>query len=107
MLYPSYQEKYRNMSNVNPSLETRFKPGESGNPSGRPKNTMKDFISRKLREMTDAEKEAWLIEYKVLGIDQFKMAEGNPKTDTEITARVAITGLSEEDKEALNLLLNA
>lgn len=25
------------MSNENPSLETRFKPGESGNPKGRPK----------------------------------------------------------------------
>jgi hypothetical protein len=90
-----------------PPKEYQFKPGQSGNPSGRPKDTLKAFVATKFREMNDDEKMLWLENNKVAAIDQWKMAEGNPKTDTEITARVAITGLSEEDKEALNLLLNA
>ena len=39
-----------------------FMSGVSGNPIGRPKNTMKDYISRKFQEMTDGDKEAWLVE---------------------------------------------
>jgi len=53
-----------------------FAPGVSGNPSGRPKNTMKDYISRKFQEMSDEDKEAWLRENRISGIDQWKMGEG-------------------------------
>lgn len=60
-----------------------FKPGVSGNPSGRPKNTLKDYIRRKLDKMTDEEKEAWLAEHKISGIDMWKMAEGNPAQGLE------------------------
>lgn len=63
-----------------------FKPGVSGNPSGRPKNTMKDYISRKFQEMSDEEKALWLIENKVTGIDQWKMGEGNPSNNTDVTS---------------------
>lgn len=62
----------------------RFVPGVSGNPGGRPKGTMKEYLARKFRSMTDEEKEAWLIEHKITGIDMFKMAEGNPKQDTTV-----------------------
>lgn len=60
-----------------------FKPGVSGNPGGRPKNTLKSYLSRKFDAMTDEEKEAWLIEHNVSGIDQWKMAEGNPAQGLE------------------------
>lgn len=62
-----------------------FKTGVSGNPGGRPKNTLKDYLARKFSEMTDEQKEAWLIEHKVSPEIQWKMAEGNPKQDTDVT----------------------
>lgn len=63
-----------------------FMPGVSGNPNGRPKNTMKDYISRKFREMNDEQKEQWLKDNKITGIDMWKMGEGNPETKTDITS---------------------
>lgn len=60
-----------------------FPKGVSGNPGGRPKNTMKDYISRKFSNMTDEQKEQWLKENKISGIDQWKMGEGNPKQDVD------------------------
>jgi hypothetical protein len=60
-----------------------FMPGVSGNPSGRPKGTLKDYLSRKFQAMSDEEKEQWIIDNKIQGIDAWKMAEGNPKQDNE------------------------
>lgn len=67
-----------------------FQPGQSGNPGGRPKNTLKGYIQRKLDKMTDEEKELWLLEHKVSGIDQWKMGEGNPKQDIEADVKAVI-----------------
>lgn len=72
------------MSNPNPSPETRFQPGQSGNPSGRPKGTMKDYLRRKFMEMPDDEKEKFL--EGVSPEMQIKLAEGNPKQDTDLTS---------------------
>ena len=85
----------------------QFKKGESGNLLGRYKGAKsgKERAKQMLANMDDSEWEEYMNGLSKMEI--WKMAEGNPKTDTEITARVAITGLSEEDKEALNLLLNA
>jgi hypothetical protein len=69
-----------------------FMPGVSGNPSGRPKGTLKDYVRRKFMEMSDQEKEEWLTEQKISGIDQWKMGEGQPKQETEVDA--TITGPS-------------
>lgn len=58
-----------------------FKPGISGNPGGRPKNSLKDYLKAKLSEMTAEEKEAWLIANKITGDLQWRMAEGQPQQD--------------------------
>lgn len=60
-----------------------FPPGVSGNPSGRTRNSLKDYIKRKLAKMTDEEKEQWLVDNHISGEMQFRMAEGNPKTSVD------------------------
>lgn len=75
-----------------------YKPGVSGNPSGRPKNTLKDYLKRKFIEMSDEEKEEFL--KKVQPEVQWKMAEGNPETATDITSggeKLAINLVSYKD----------
>lgn len=61
-----------------------FKEGVSGNPGGRPKNTLKSYVQRKFDKMSDEEKELWLLENKIAGIDQWKMGEGNPAQDDKL-----------------------
>lgn len=61
-----------------------WKPGQSGNPSGRPKGTLKDYVRRKFMQMSDEEKEEWVKSNKIPAIDQWKMAEGNPAQDNKI-----------------------
>lgn len=63
-----------------------FKPGISGNPSGRPKGTMKDYLRRKFTELSDEDKEKFLIENKVSGVDQIKLAEGQPHQTQDVTS---------------------
>lgn len=64
---------------------TRFKPGVSGNPGGRPKNTLKDYLRRKFCAMSDAEKEEFL--KKVPEAEQFRMAEGHPHQTNDLTSQ--------------------
>ena len=66
-----------------------FPKGVSGNPGGRPKGTMKNYLSRKFMEMSDEEKEAFLIEHKVMGKDQIEFGEGKARQDLEIDATVS------------------
>lgn len=65
-----------------------FKPGQSGNPSGRPKGTMKDYLRKKFMEMSDEEKEAFLSSNKVTGKDQIEFGEGKARQDVELSGEV-------------------
>ena len=79
-------EKPQNMQETGRNPDGTFKEGFSGNPGGRPKNSLKDYIKIKLSEMTDEEKEKWIQEHKISGIDQWKMSEGNPHNTEDVTS---------------------
>lgn len=66
----------------------KFIPGFSGNPSGRPVGTMKDFLARKFREMSDEDKELFLITTKVSGKDMIEFGEGKAKQDMDLRAEI-------------------
>lgn len=72
-----------------------FKPGQSGNPSGRPKNTLKDYQRKKFTDMDDKEKEEYLNE--IPKGERWRMAEGNPHQTEEKTLEANITIVAPTD----------
>lgn len=65
-----------------------FKPGQSGNPGGRPKGSksLKTYAKEYLQTLTDEEKMEYLA-----GLDKkiiWEMAEGKPKSDVEISGEL-------------------
>jgi len=73
------------MENNGRTADGKFAKGSVHNPGGRPRNTMKDYIARKFSNMTDEEKEAWLTENRVSAEIIWRMGEGNPRQDTDVT----------------------
>lgn len=73
-----------------PPKEHQFKPGQSGNEKGRPKNPLKEYSLAEFNKWTDKQKKDFLA--KISPIDRWKMTEGNPKTevegDIEITKKI-------------------
>lgn len=72
-----------------------WKKGQSGNILGRPKGkTMKEWAREYLERMTDKERDEFMegIPKEII----WKMAEGNPKQDTDVTS---------DGKELSNLIL--
>ncbi len=68
------------MPHRQPPVEHQFKKGQVANPTGRPKDSLKVYLRRKLTGMTEEEKEKWIKEIpKEL---QWRMSEGNPETKT-------------------------
>ena len=61
-----------------------FGPNNNANPKGRPKGkTLKEYQAEKFREMTDEERDEFLKE--ITKDIRWRMAEGNPATNTDIT----------------------
>ena len=80
------EELVNNESGLIRNEKGQFLPGTAPGP-GRPKGkTLKEYMSEKFRMMTDTEKEEWLKENKVGGEIAWKMAEGNPRQDTDVTS---------------------
>ena len=74
-----------NNSKVPPQLQAHvYKKGQSGNPGGRPKNTLKEYAKLKLSQMTEEEREDFLngIEKRII----WEMAEGKADTKTDVTS---------------------
>ena len=80
-------QEQQNNSKVPPQLQAHvYKKGQSGNPGGRPKNTLKAYSQQKLLAMSEQEREDFLD-----GIDKrtiWEMAEGKAKQDFDIQGEI-------------------
>lgn len=67
----------------------RLLPGNTANPNGRPKGqTLKEYQAEQFRQMSPEEKAEWLKD--VAKPEKWRMAEGNPKQDTEHSGAIEV-----------------
>ena len=81
-------EKPANRSKTGKPLYGKpFQKGVSGNPSGRPKGTLKDYVRKKFTEMSDEDKEKFIkhLDPEVI----WKMGEGNPEQKSESDVKLS------------------
>jgi hypothetical protein len=77
-------ERPQELEKIGRNPDGTFKEGHEKIPgSGRPKDTLKAYARQKLSNMTPEEKEEFLKQITPEMI--WKMAEGNPKQDTDVT----------------------
>lgn len=99
------------MGNPNPSPKTRFRKGQTGNPSG---GRLHNPVLRKIRKLTMdevAELGAFIITKNVVQLKKIIAdAQKNPETKSSALkiwfATIAIKGISKGDAYALDTLLN-
>lgn len=94
-------------SKVPPQLQAHvWKKGQSGNPAGRlPGISMKEYIKLRFSKMNDEEREEFM--EGIPKIELFKMAEGNPKQDTDLmSGGEKIYTLTKEERAVLDKLTN-
>lgn len=62
-----------------PPKDKSYKPGQSGNLKGRPRDPLKQYSLREFNDWNDKQKKKFLD--KVSPLDRWKMTEGNPSND--------------------------
>src|SRR3990167_9541904 len=90
-----------NSFNRNPTGKGGFQDHpELRNAGGRPKNSLKTYVARKLAEMSEEEKETFL--KSISASEQWKMAEGNPSNDNTHKVEAEITIVFDDSFKAKN-----
>ena len=64
----------------------QFKPGQSGNPEGRPKNTLKEFARKYFQSMNEKEQIDFLNSLNPSEV--WRMGEGNPHQSSDVEVSI-------------------